>query len=142
MEIIKDYLDHIVIGVLGVMSILVVALAIERWLFYRKVDLKRFSQTDDLDIALTQHLTTISSIGTNAPYIGLLGTVFGIMVTFSDMGHSGEINTETIMVGLAMALKATAMGLFVAIPAILLYNALCRQVDVLKAQWRSGTESP
>ena len=77
----------------------------------------------------------ISSIGSNAPYVGLLGTVLGILLTFYDLGHGGGIDTNAIMLGLALALKATAMGLLVAIPAILIYNGLLRRVDVLTARW-------
>ena len=69
--------------------------------------------------------------------MGLLGTVLGILVTFYAMGKGGKIEVHTIMLGLAMALKATAAGLLVAIPAILFYNALLRRVDVLVAQWQA-----
>ncbi len=135
MEYIRSYLDYAIFGTLGIMSFLAVWFAIERFLYYRKVDLQQFKYAEDLQVALTKNLTTISSIGSNAPYIGLLGTVFGIMLTFYDMGLSSNIDTQVIMVGLALALKATAMGLFVAIPAIILYNGLLRHVDVLTARW-------
>lgn len=135
MEFIKAYIDYMVIGVLGVMSFIALWFAVERLLYYRRLDVSQFRHADDLQVALTRHLTTISSIAANAPYIGLLGTVFGIMLTFYDMGQSGDINTGSIMVGLALALKATAMGLLVAIPAIMFYNGLLRRVEVLTAQW-------
>jgi biopolymer transport protein ExbB len=66
----------------------------------------------------------------------LLGTVLGILIAFFDMGQSGTIDTTTIMLGLALALKATALGLIVAIPSVVFYNALLRRVDVLKVRWR------
>jgi biopolymer transport protein ExbB len=94
-----------------------------------------FSHPDELNIELTRNLTAISSIGSNAPYVGLLGTVLGILLTFYDLGQGGGIDTNAIMLGLALALKATAMGLLVAIPAILIYNGLLRWVDVLTARW-------
>jgi biopolymer transport protein ExbB len=78
----------------------------------------------------------ISSIGSNAPYVGLLGTVLGILLTFYDIGLHGSIDTNAIMLGLALALKATALGLVVAIPAILIYNGLLRKTDVLTARWK------
>lgn len=134
-EFIKDYLDYAVIGILMLMSFLVVWFSAERFFFFRGVELSHFTSLDDLTVELTKHLTLISTVASNAPYIGLLGTVFGIMVTFHDMGQSGQIDTESIMVGLALALKATAMGLFVAIPAMMIYNGLMRKVDVLTAQW-------
>jgi biopolymer transport protein ExbB len=54
------------------------------------------------------------------------------------MGTDGNMDVNSIMVGLAMALKATAAGLMVAIPAILFYNGLMRKVDVLVAHWRAA----
>jgi len=74
-------------------------------------------------------------VGSNAPYIGLLGTVLGILITFYDLGQGGAMDARSIMLGLALALKATAGGLVVAIPSMLFYNALLRRVDVLKARW-------
>lgn len=56
-------------------------------------------------------------------------------MTFHEMGQGGKIDVNSIMLGLAMALKATAAGLVVAIPAILFYNGLLRKVDVLTSQW-------
>ena len=64
----------------------------------------------------------IATIGSSAPYIGLLGTVLGIMLTFYSMGKTGFMDTNKIMVGLALALKVTAVGLMVAIPAVIIYN--------------------
>ncbi len=84
---------------------------------------------------LSGKLHIIASIGSNAPYIGLLGTVFGIMLTFYTMGKSGFMDTGKIMISLALALKVTAVGLLVAIPAIVVYNLLLRKVKVLVIQW-------
>ena len=109
---------------------------IERYLFFTRVKLENYRHPDVLNIALTSRLTSIASIGANAPYIGLLGTVLGILITFYDLGQGGDIEPNKIMLGLALALKATAMGLVVAIPAILFYNALLRKVDVLTARWK------
>jgi biopolymer transport protein ExbB len=135
-EFLKANLDLGVIGVLGFMSFLTVAFAIERWLYFARVDLRAFDYPEDLEIALTRHLTVIASVGANAPYVGLLGTVLGILISFYDMGRGGTMETSTIMLGLALALKATALGLVVAIPSIVFYNALLRRVEVLKAQWQ------
>jgi biopolymer transport protein ExbB len=132
----KEYLDFAVLGVLGLMSFLLVGFVIERYLFLRRVDLTRFRDAGELDIALTRNLTAIATIGANAPYVGLLGTVLGILISFYDIGQAGSIEAGTIMLGLALALKATALGLLVAIPAIIFYNALLRKVDVLKVRWR------
>ena len=136
MQYLKDYLDYAVLGVLGVMSFLMLALAMERYLYLRRVDLDLFEDAEELNLALTQNLTSIATIGSNAPYVGLLGTVLGILVSFHDMGQGGAIETGTIMLGLALALKATALGLVVAIPSIVFYNGLLRRVEVLQARWR------
>lgn len=137
MDILKANLDLGIIALLGFMSFLAVTFVIERYIYFARIRLERFDDPDDLDVALTRHLTVIASVGANAPYVGLLGTVLGILITFHDMGQAGNIETSAIMVGLALALKATALGLLVAIPSIIFYNALLRRVDVLKARWRS-----
>ncbi|RVU84858.1 TonB-system energizer ExbB [Leucothrix sargassi] len=136
MVFLTKHLDHMVLGVLGFMSFLMVAFSLERYFYYKRVKLKQFQHIELLQSDLTNNLTIISSIASNAPYIGLLGTVIGILLTFHAMGQ-GNIDVNKIMVGLAMALKATAAGLLVAIPAILFYNGLMRKVDVLTAQWRA-----
>jgi len=125
-----------VFGTLGTMSFFTVWFAIERSHYYRRLKLMEIEHSEDLKVRLTNNLTIISSIGSNAPYVGLLGTVLGIMITFYDIGQGGDINPKVIMVGLALALKATAAGLLVAIPAILFYNGLLRKVEVLTARWK------
>lgn len=141
MELLRQYLDLGVFGILGSMSFFMVWFGIERYLFYRRVDLGRFTHPDELNIELTRNLTLISSIGSNAPYVGLLGTVLGILLTFYDIGKGGGIDTNAVMLGLALALKATALGLLVAIPAILIYNGLLRKVDVLAARWNKERQA-
>lgn len=136
MEFLKNYLDILVFGILGFMSFIMLGVTVERWLYFRRLELNLFSHPDELNIVLTQNLTFLYSIGANAPYVGLLGTVLGILITFHDMGQGVAVDVNTIMLGLALALKATAMGLVVAIPAILFYNGLLRKVEVLTAVWR------
>ena len=135
-EFLKDNLDYGIFGILGFMSMIVVWFAFERWIYFMRVKTEHFAIEEELHISLTRGLTTISSIGVNAPYIGLLGTVLGILITFNDLGKGGEINTNNIMLGLSLALKATAGGLVVAIPAIMLYNSLLRKVDIISARWK------
>ena len=140
MDFLKHYLDLMVFGILGAMSFLTFWFVIERYFYYSRVDLHQFTHLEELYIALTHRLTVISTIGANAPYIGLLGTVLGILITFWDIGQGGKIEPSAIMLGLALALKATAGGLLVAIPAILFYNGLLRKVDVLTARWKQLNE--
>jgi biopolymer transport protein ExbB len=133
-------IDYGVLGLLGVLSILVVAIGIERTFFYRRLDLDGFQDGKSLELALTGRLFVIASVASNAPYLGLLGTVMGIMLTFYQMGLDNSIDTGQIMVGLALALKATAVGLVVALVAVALYNALLRRVTVLTLQWEIAHE--
>jgi biopolymer transport protein ExbB len=137
----KDIVDYGVIGLLGLMSFIAVWFAVERLLFYRSIDLTSYKDKNSLEIDLSNNLSLIATIASNAPYIGLLGTVLGIMVTFYTMGQSGFVQTKEIMIGLALALKATAMGLVVAIPASVFYNLLVRKMEVLVAEWESINEN-
>jgi len=136
MEILKQYLDISVFAVLGLMSILALAYAIERMISYQRIKVERFDQLEQLKIELNKGLPIIATIASNAPYVGLLGTVFGIMLTFYDIGNTGQIDTSSVMVGLSLALKATALGLLVAIPAMIFYNLLVAKAERLISQWK------
>ena len=103
--------------------------------YYRRLSPADFDDRRLLELDLTRRLHLIATIGSNAPYIGLLGTVLGIMLTFHTLGQEGFMDAGRIMVGLALALKATAAGLVVAIPAVTLYNLLLRRVKELVIQW-------
>lgn len=142
MDALKDTIDYGIIGLLLVLSVWSVAVAIERWLFYRRVNLSQFSNAQLLEITLTKHLVIIGTVAANAPYIGLLGTVLGIMLTFHTMGTSGTMAVNTIMIGLSLALKATAIGLLVAIPCVVMNNVLRRRVSEILTEYKAqhGTE--
>lgn len=77
---------------------------------------------------LEKYLNFLATLGSNAPYIGLLGTVMGIMKAFHDLSISNEAGQQTVMSGISSALVATAAGLTVAIPAVLAYNYFSKQV--------------
>ena len=138
--LVKEFVDYGTIGTLGLMSFLSLWLYIERLLFFRKLDLSKYKKRQQLEIDITKNISIISSFGANAPYIGLLGTVFGIIITFYTMGMSSNIDAKTIMASLALALKATAMGLIVAIPAMMFYNHLARKIEVIVALWEMQKE--
>ena len=131
----KALVEWGVIGLLLALSAWAVAVALERWRFYRRIQVGRYSSRVRLETELTSRLNVIGSVAANAPYIGLLGTVLGIMLTFEALGHSGDIDVKTIMTGLALALKATAAGIGVAIPCVGLNNALRRVVRVKLAEF-------
>ena len=132
--------DYGVMGLLGLMSIIALSISIERYLSYRSIKTEDFKEKKSLELELTKKIHLIATIGSNAPYIGLLGTVLGIMLTFYTMGREGFMDTCKIMVGLALALKATAAGLIVAIPSVALYNLLLRRAKVLMLQWEIQNE--
>ncbi len=131
MEFLAHYVDYIIFAILGFMSFLVVWFSIERLLFYSKVKASDYKSKALYEEALTKNLTTLYIVYSNAPYIGLLGTVIGIMITFFDMSTASGIDTKAIMQGLSLALKATATGLVVAVPTLIIYNGFVRKVDVL-----------
>lgn len=135
-EVLKNLVDYGVIALLIFMSFLSVWFFIERLFFYKRVDVKTFKNKKSLDIALTKHLTIIGTIASNSPYIGLLGTVLAIMLTFFTMGN-GDIEAAKIMSSLALALKATAAGLVVAIISQIFYNILGRYAEVLESDYET-----
>ncbi len=135
MEWLRLTIDYGIIGLLIVMSVIAMAIAIERRLHYGRLSPDTFTDRKALELELTRKLHILATIASNAPYIGLLGTVLGIMLTFHTMGRDGFMDTGKIMVGLALAMKATAVGLLVAIPAITLYNLLVRRAKELIFEW-------
>jgi biopolymer transport protein TolQ len=82
---------------------------------------------------LEKHLNFLATIGSNAPYIGLLGTVLGIMKAFHDLASQSESGMQAVMAGISGALLATAAGLFVAIPAVMAYNYYQKKVKAILA---------
>jgi biopolymer transport protein ExbB/TolQ len=80
-------------------------------------------------LRLERRLTFLGTLGNNAPFIGLFGTVLGIIRAFHDLSLESRTNTSAVMAGISEALVATAVGLFVALPAVLFYNLYQRQVD-------------
>ncbi len=133
MNALQNVVDYGIIGLLLALSVWTVAVAVERWLFYRRVDFAQYPNSLGLEMALTKRLVIIGTVAANAPYIGLLGTVFGIMLTFHTMGTSGTMAVNAIMIGLSLALKATAVGLLVAIPCVVMNNVLRRRVTEILA---------
>ena len=94
------------------------------------------------EVDLLEHnLELLANIGSTAPYVGLVGTVFGIMVTMHDMLNSGEqAGIAAVAPGISEALFATAIGLFVAIPAVWAFNRFTTRVDRLSVRYESFAE--
>jgi biopolymer transport protein ExbB/TolQ len=80
-------------------------------------------------LRLEQRLAILGTLGNNAPFIGLFGTVLGIIRAFRDLSLETQANTSAVMAGISEALIATAIGLFVALPAVMFYNYFQKQVD-------------
>jgi len=137
MDWLKSVIEYGVVGLLAVLSVVAVTIAIERFRFYKEIALGEFKDRRLLELALTRRLHLIAIIGSNAPYVGLLGTVLGIMLIFYSMGQEGMVDSARIMTGLALTLKATAAGLLVAIPAVVLYSMLQRRVKELLLTWEA-----
>jgi biopolymer transport protein ExbB len=132
----KEFVDYATLIILGMMGFVALLLTLERLFIFRSFDLKKYTHIKSLEIDLTKNLAVIATIASNAPYVGLLGTVGGIIITFYTLGESGLTESKEIMVGLALALKATALGLVVAIPSMVFYNLLVRKAEVLEMQWQ------
>ena len=79
--------------------------------------------------ALRARLAFLGTLGNNAPFIGLFGTVLGIIRAFHDLAGSAMQGTQAVMAGIAEALVATGVGLLVALPAVATYNAFMRHVE-------------
>ncbi|CAI6145579.1 MAG: Tol-Pal system protein TolQ [uncultured Sulfurimonas sp.] len=141
LELAEQVLDYGVMGILLLMSIATLTLFIERMMFYKSVRTEDYEYRDNLDLDLTDNIGVLSAIGTNAPYVGLLGTVIGIMITFYTMGDVGAVDAKKIMVGLALALKATAMGLVVAMPAIVAYTITLRKAERILTKFDVAVEA-
>ena len=100
----------------------------------------RTSYTREVDV-LERNLETLANIGSTAPYVGLVGTVFGIMVTMHDMINSGEsAGIAAVAPGISEALFATAIGLFVAIPASWAYNRFTTRLERLSLRYETFAE--
>ena len=78
-------------------------------------------------------LAFLGTLGSNAPFVGLFGTVLGIVRAFHDLATSAAMGSQAVMAGIAEALVATAIGLLVALPAVATYNGLMRHVETAMA---------
>ena len=89
---------------------------------------------------LEGHLPFLATVGSTSPYVGLFGTVWGIMNSFLALGHMKQATLATVAPGIAEALIATAIGLFAAIPAVIAYNRFSTQSDRLAGRYEIFAE--
>jgi len=93
----------------------------------------------ELDL-LESHLSFLATVGSVSPYVGLFGTVWGIMNAFRGLSNVGQATLAHVAPGIAEALIATAMGLFAAIPAVVAYNRYTHDIDRLSIRFESFME--
>lgn len=94
----------------------------------------RIALTQEIDV-LEQNLSFLATVGSTSPYVGLFGTVWGIMTSFRSLGSVQQATISMVAPGISEALIATAMGLFAAIPAVIAYNRYVNQVERLTHQY-------
>jgi biopolymer transport protein TolQ len=94
----------------------------------------RVAQLKEID-RLEQSLATLATVGSTSPYVGLFGTVWGIMSAFSSLGNVQQATLAMVAPGISEALITTAMGLFAAIPAVVAYNRYADQVGRLEVRY-------
>ena len=99
----------------------------------------RVTQSRAMD-KLEQHLSILSTIGSTSPYVGLFGTVWGIMTAFHALGNVQQATISMVAPGISEALIATAMGLFAAIPAVIAYNRYANEVERLENHYDTFQE--
>ena len=102
----------------------------------RAMRVAQLRETDRLE----QNLSTLATIGSTSPYVGLFGTVWGIMSAFQGLGNVQQATLAMVAPGIAEALIATAMGLFAAIPAVIAYNRYADQVGRLELRYDAFME--
>jgi len=99
----------------------------------------KVTQLKEID-RLEQNLATLATVGSTSPYVGLFGTVWGIMSAFQGLGNVQQATLAMVAPGIAEALIATAMGLFAAIPAVIAYNRYADQVGRLELRYDTFME--
>jgi len=93
-------------------------------------------ETEDLE----HHLNFLATVGSTSPYVGLFGTVWGIMTSFHQLANVNQATIAMVAPGISEALVATAMGLFAAIPAVIAYNRFSNQVERLESRYDNFKE--
>ena len=99
----------------------------------------RIALSREIDM-LELHLSFLATVGSTSPYVGLLGTVWGIMNSFRALGNVSQATLALVAPGIAEALIATAMGLFAAIPAVIAYNRYANDVERLHNRYDTFIE--
>lgn len=99
----------------------------------------RVALSREIDV-LDANLPFLATVGSTSPYVGLFGTVWGIMNSFRSLGNAQQATLASVAPGIAEALIATAMGLFAAIPAVIAYNRFSHEVERLETRYETFAE--
>ena len=99
----------------------------------------RIATTQEINL-LEKHLSFLATVGSTSPYVGLFGTVWGIMSAFRALGVANQATIAMVAPGIAEALIATAIGLFTAIPAVVAYNRLSNAAEHIASQYETFQE--
>ena len=104
-----------------------------------EASLRRATSSRELD-GLERNLEYLANVGSISPYVGLFGTVWGIMHSFRGLSNVGQATLSAVAPCIAEALVATAIGLFAAIPAVVAYNRFAHEIDRLSTRFESFME--
>ena len=120
-----------VLWILITMSIVSFGVIVERLLVFGSIkkSLNELS-VPDIKLILEKRLGILATFGNNAPFIGLFGTVLGVINAFATLSKGSEFGVNAVMGGISEALVATAAGLFVAIPSVIAYNYFVRKIKM------------
>jgi len=99
----------------------------------------RVAETREVD-KLEQNVSFLATVGSTSPYIGLFGTVWGIMNSFISLSEMKQATLAVVAPGIAEALIATAIGLFAAIPAVIAYNRFSDKIDRIALSYENFRE--
>jgi biopolymer transport protein ExbB len=130
-----------ILWILLSMSVVSLFIVVERLLAFRSLE-QRMAELCEADVrlGLEKNLGILATFGNNAPFIGLFGTVLGVINAFHTLGLDASFGVNAVMGGISEALVATATGLFVAIPSVMAYNYFVRRIKTLLLM-REATQS-
>lgn len=118
-----------VLWILIAMSIVSFGVIVERLLVFNSIKKSLIQlSVPQIKLILEKRLGILATFGNNAPFIGLFGTVLGVINAFATLSKGSEFGVNAVMGGISEALVATAAGLFVAIPSVIAYNYFVRKI--------------
>ncbi len=132
-----------VLYLLILMSVISVAIIIERAISISLIEKNMLEYEPlELKLSLEKRLGILATFGNNAPFIGLFGTVLGIIEAFHALSKTEEFGIRVVMGGISEALVATALGLFVAIPSVMAYNFFVRKIKKILLIYEAKKQLP